>query len=99
MEKLLEAAWVGWQVRLGRISGNHQGGANSDSQVNGDSDMVPSVSLRREGSEKEQQPVTTSILKNATFPALALMPDNSVSPCLFPMAFRAGAPVQALEQV
>ena len=53
----LETAWVGPKVVWGRASGNHQGGANSVSQVNGVPDMAPacqlygSVPLYGEGSE------------------------------------------------
>ena len=40
MKKPLETAWVGLKVGRGRASGNHQDGASSVSQVNGDSDMA-----------------------------------------------------------
>ena len=60
MEKPLETLWVGLQVQWGRISGNHQGGTNSDSQVDGDSDMAPlsAVSVG-EGPEKERWSLPT----------------------------------------
>ena len=45
MEKLLEMVWMGPQVEWGRVSGNHQGGANSVSQVDGVSNMVPKYAL------------------------------------------------------
>ena len=54
MEKPLEMAWVGPQVECVRVSGNCQGGVNSVSQVDGDSDVAPVCQLYREGSEKEQ---------------------------------------------
>ena len=60
MEKPLETAWVGLKVVCGRASGNHQGGANSVSRVDGVSDMAPpagSVVLLGEGSEKGQWPL------------------------------------------
>ena len=53
MEKLLETAWVGLKVGCGGVSGNHQGGANRVSQVDGVSDMA----LLGEGSKKEQWPL------------------------------------------
>ena len=40
MEEPLETTWVGLQTGLGRVSGNHKGGVNSDSQVDRDSDMA-----------------------------------------------------------
>lgn len=45
MEKALEEAWVGPQVWLNKVSGNHQnqrltGGVNSVIKIDGDSDMV-----------------------------------------------------------
>ena len=56
MEMPLETAWIGLLVGCGRVSGNHQGRANSVSQVDGHSDMVPTCPLYRIGgiSEKEQ---------------------------------------------
>lgn len=41
MEKLLETGWVSLQVGWGTVLGNHQDRVNSKSQVNEDSDMVP----------------------------------------------------------
>lgn len=41
MENILEEAWVGAQVGLGRVRGNHQGSVNGVSQVDGDLDMLP----------------------------------------------------------
>ena len=40
MKKPLETDWVGPQIVWGKIPWNHQGGVNSDNQVDGDSDMV-----------------------------------------------------------
>ena len=45
MEKPLETDWMGLKVWWGRASGNHEDGANSVSQVDGDSDMVPACWL------------------------------------------------------
>ena len=61
MEKLLETAQVWLKVGWGRASGNHQGGANSVSQINGDSDVVPTFQLCGSaavwrGLQKEQWP-------------------------------------------
>ena len=53
MEKSLEVAWVGPQVESGGVSGNHQGGANSVSQVDGDSDIAPPAISVGEGPAKE----------------------------------------------
>ena len=39
--KNLETTWVGPKVEWGGASENHQGGANSVSQVDGDPDMGP----------------------------------------------------------
>ena len=53
MEKALETAWVDPQVGWGRASGNHQGGANGVSQVDGDSDIAPPAISVGEGPAKE----------------------------------------------
>ena len=45
MEKPLETAWVGPAVGWDQASGNHQGKANRDSQVDGVSDMAPTCLL------------------------------------------------------
>ena len=45
MEKPLETVPVGLQVGQSEASGNRQGRANSFSQVDGDSDMVPAYQL------------------------------------------------------
>ena len=45
MEKPLEITWVGLKVGWGGASGNHQGGANNVSQVDGVSDMMPACQL------------------------------------------------------
>ena len=45
MEKPLEAAWIGPQVRWGEVSGYHQGGAKRDRQEDGDLDMAPACQL------------------------------------------------------
>ena len=57
MEKIQGTAWMGQKIGWRRASGNHQGGANIVSQVDGDSDMAPAcdfVALLGEDSEKEQ---------------------------------------------
>ena len=87
MEKTLETAWVGPQIGWSRLSGNHQGGADSVSQADGDSDMVPAcqfcVCFVRGGLRKEQWPLP-ALLSERKLPLqlLALIPDNSVSPCM-----------------
>ena len=45
MEKPLDTVLVGPKVGWGRASGNHQGGENSVSQVDGVSDMAPTCQL------------------------------------------------------
>ena len=46
MEKSLEVAWVGPQIESAGVSGIHQDGANSVSQVDGDSDIEPACACR-----------------------------------------------------
>ena len=53
MEKALETGWMGPKVGWGRASGNHQGGANGVSQVDGDSDIAPPAISVGEGPAKE----------------------------------------------
>ena len=65
MEKIQGTAWMGQKIGWRRASGNHQGGANNVSQVDGVSDMVPSCQLcgsLGEGSEKEQWPLVALCL-------------------------------------
>ena len=45
MEKTLETSWVDQKVGWGNASGNHQGGANSVSQVDGVSNLAPPCQL------------------------------------------------------
>ena len=45
IEKPLETAWVGLKVGWDRASGYHQGGAKSENQIGGVSDMVPAYKL------------------------------------------------------
>ena len=49
----MEIAWVGLKVGWGRASGNHQGRANSVSQVLESSAMVPHAGSVGEGLRKE----------------------------------------------
>ena len=44
MEKPLETAWVGLKVGWDRASGDHQGGANNVTQVDGVSKWLPPAS-------------------------------------------------------
>ena len=84
------------------ISWNNQGGANSVSQVDGDSDMVPACQISvgvRGRSEKEQWTLPALLsgrkLLQPPAPALTLMPDTSVPPHMplvsFKLLPRAGA--------
>lgn len=74
--------WPGWPHKLGQgVAGNHQGGANGVSQVDEDSDMVPTFASRLVG--ERSQPRNNGFcqhfhLEGAAPPALALQPDNSV---------------------
>ena len=54
--------------------------ANSESQVNGDSDIAPACQLwwGEGSSEKEQQPLPALLSGASCLPALDLMPDDSV---------------------
>ena len=96
MEKALERACVGLQVGWSGISGNHQGGANNNSQVNGDLDMTSTCCLCRgqliKGTMASASSVTGGlsketaasasifVLKKAASSALALIPDNLAPP-------------------
>ena len=40
-------AWMGSHIGWDRVSRNHQGGANSVRQIDGDLDMVPACQLRK----------------------------------------------------
>ena len=64
---------------VGGSSGNHQGGANSVSQVRAVSDISCLPDLMREGSEKEQWPLSALLSGRKLSPAVALVPDTSVS--------------------
>ena len=79
MKKPLETAWVGLQAGRDGVSGNHLGGANSVSQVNGVSDMVPASGSVGKGLIKgTMTSASTSVWEKDAQLALALMPENSV---------------------
>ena len=64
-------------------SGNHQGGENSVSQVDGVSDMAPACWVcDGEGSEKGQWPMPAFLSVRKLCQVRALMPDTSVPPCM-----------------
>ena len=77
MENPLETAYVGPKFGWGQVSGNHQSGLNSVSQVDVVSDMVPTCkfceSVGGEGSEKEQWPLPT-LLPGRKLPPPQLSP-------------------------
>ena len=77
---------MGLKVGWGRASGNHQGGANSKSLVDGVLDTMSACRLcgsLGEASEKEQWPLTTPVWEKAGLPAPALVLHNSLLPvCL-----------------
>lgn len=73
MEKLLETALMRPHVGWGRVSGNQQGGGNS--QVDGDSDMVSACQLCRERAQQRNDDLCQHF---GLEKALALMPRNSV---------------------
>ena len=93
--KPLETAWVGLIVGWSRARENHQGGANSVSQVVGVSDMVPTCGFcdslgggLRQGTMASAS--TSFWEKAAAHPhplALILMLDNSVPPHMSLMTF------------
>ena len=65
----------------GGVSENHQGRAYSVSQVNGDSDILPTCWVCLGGLIKQTMAfASTSVWKNTTPPILVLMPDDSVPP-------------------
>ena len=77
---------MGLKVGAG-ASGNHQGGANSVSQVNGVSDMPPACCLC--GSSKEQWPLPALLFVRILPPtALTLIPDTSAPPLTSPLFFK-----------
>ena len=90
MEKSLGTAWVGPQIG-GAGPQNHQGGANSDSQVDGDSDVGPDYKLCCGRAKKREDGLCPHFCLGESCapppplpPALTLMPDfrelNSVPP-------------------
>ena len=83
MEKPLEMAWVGQKVVWARVSGDHQNRMNCVSQVNEDSDGVPTcwlcVEELRRGTVTS---VNTSVWGKSSSSFFAPKPDNSVSPCM-----------------
>ena len=84
--KTLEAAWVGLQVRRGRVSGNHQSRGTCVNQADGDSDMVAAWVCELGGGGTNKGTVasaSTPVWDKAAPPALALKPDNSVPPHIF----------------
>ena len=75
-----------------RASGNHQGGANSVSQIDGVSDMVPAASSVACGAGGGLRKATVasaspSVLEKAAPSSLALTLDNSVPPHTFLIPF------------
>ena len=86
MDKPLEIAWVGPQVGWGRVSGNNQGMVNSVSQADGHSDMAPAsqrcVCVCLAGNLRK------GTVTSASTPALILMPDNSIPPCMSLVPFK-----------
>lgn len=71
---------LGWALKLGEASGNHQGGAfQRFSQVDGDA----SVHLEQGVSNKEMIDSASSLIwEKASPPALVLKQENSVLPCM-----------------
>ena len=103
MEKLLETAWEGQKFRWGRASGNHQGEANSVSQVDGFSVMVPAcwrLWLCWGRAQKRNNGLCQHFCLGESWPtALVLMPDNSVPPHMSLMPFNLLLPCWSLEGV
>ena len=90
MEKPLETASVGSQIGWGKVSGKHQGEANSMSWVDGDSDMALGCRFCGVGvSEKERVHLCQHFCLAESCPlALALLPKNSIPPCVSLMPFK-----------
>ena len=100
-EKPLKTASVGPQVGWGRISGNHRGGANSVSQDDGDSYVVPCLLGMWGGdSEKEQWPLKALLSEGSLLP-WSSHPDAQwfSTSSYVPGAFPAVAPVLSSEHV
>ena len=88
MEKPLETACVGLIVGWGRATGDHQGIANSVSQVDGVSYMAPTCWVCAGRAQKRNSGLCQDFcLRESCRPALALTPDNSIPPHIFLMPF------------
>ena len=81
MEQPLEMTWVGSQAGMGGVSGNHQGGANSVSEISADSepDGGSAGKMLRKGTMAF---ANTPIWTKAVPPAFFQKPDNSGTPVL-----------------
>ena len=79
----MEMALVDSQVGRSKVSGNHQGEANSVSKVKEDRDGAGSVALWGQVSQKEQWPLPALLCETKLSLKLSLMPDNSLPPCMF----------------
>ena len=99
MEKPLETAWVGSQIGWGGISGYHHDWVNNVSQVDRDSDMVPTCWLSQERAQKRNNGLCQPFQEKAALPALTLMPDNSVPPHISLVPFKLLPPCWSSEQV
>ena len=90
MEKPLETTWVGLKVVWGRASGNHQGGANSGSQVDAVlryGTCLPALWLCGGRVQKIVYGFWQHLCLGESLPALAPMLDKLVPPQLSLMPF------------
>ena len=86
--KAMETAWVVLKAGWSRTSGNHLGGANSMSQVDGVSDVELACWLCGDKALKRKNGLCQPFfLGKRCPPALALMLDNSVPPYMPLMPF------------
>ena len=86
VEKPLETSSSGPKIEWSGASGNHQGRENSVSQVDGVSDMVPTL-CRGELIKETMVSASTSIWDKTVPSPFTLMLDNSVPPCVSLMPF------------
>lgn len=82
---------MGLQFGSDRVSGNHHGQVNDISQVDGDSDTVPTCASRLSWGtvqERTMASASTFAWERAAPPAPALKPNNSVPQCMSLIPFK-----------
>ena len=98
VEKPLETAWMGLKVGWGGLSGNHQGGANSVSQVGRGSAMLLACQLCGVGLRKgTMASASTFLLSESSLPSSFRSDARQfISYPNVPGAFQSAAPVPQL---